>query len=92
MTDLILQAQGLHKHYGSFTALHQVDLELRQGEVVGFLGPNGAGKTTTMDIICGALARSGGALEYLAKTHRNIHKLVLVTSAICRRTYRSTER
>ena len=43
-----VRTQGLTKRYGPVAALDHLDLEVRQGEVVGYLGPNGAGKTTTM--------------------------------------------
>ena len=39
-----LAVEGLVKRYGSHTALHGVDLEVGEGELVGLLGPNGAGK------------------------------------------------
>ena len=57
---MILQAQHLAKRFGPFQALHDVNLTLEAGEVVGFLGPNGAGKSTTMKILAGYLAPSGG--------------------------------
>jgi lipopolysaccharide export system ATP-binding protein len=52
----VLRASGLYKSYRSRTVVKGVDLEVRQGEVVGLLGPNGAGKTTTFYMIVG-LAR-----------------------------------
>ncbi len=58
----ILSARGLAKRFSTFQALHHVDLELKQGEVVGFLGPNGAGKSTTMKILAGFLAPSAGTV------------------------------
>ncbi|MGH9773721.1 MAG: LPS export ABC transporter ATP-binding protein [Candidatus Acidiferrales bacterium] len=51
-----LQAAELSKAYRGRKVVHNVSLEIRQGEVVGLLGPNGAGKTTTFYIIVG-LAR-----------------------------------
>jgi len=48
--------QGLSKRYGAVDALQNLDLEVREGEVVGYLGPNGAGKTTTIRLLL-ALAR-----------------------------------
>jgi lipopolysaccharide export system ATP-binding protein len=53
---LKLQAVELSKSYGGRKVVDDLDLEIRQGEVVGLLGPNGAGKTTTFYIIVG-LAR-----------------------------------
>lgn len=61
MSDVMIEAQGLTKHYGSVTALENATFEVRRGEVVGFLGPNGAGKTTTMKILTCFVAPSDGS-------------------------------
>jgi len=55
-----LHARGLTRRFGAHTAVNNVDLELKRGEVLGFLGPNGAGKTTTMQMLTGNLAPTGG--------------------------------
>ncbi len=55
-----LQALTLSKSYRGRRVVDEVNLELRQGEVVGLLGPNGAGKTTTFYIIVGLIAPDGG--------------------------------
>ncbi len=61
MSDVMIEAQGLTKHYGSVTALENATFEVKRGEVVGFLGPNGAGKTTTMKILTCFIAPSDGS-------------------------------
>lgn len=50
---IIIKTKGLTKKYGSLTAVHKLDLEIREGEVFGLLGPNGAGKTTTILMLLG---------------------------------------
>lgn len=60
-----IHTQGLEKNYGSFKALHGVDLEVRPGEIFGFLGPNGAGKTTTIRCLLDLIHRDGGNIEIL---------------------------
>ncbi len=55
-----LAAQGLAKRYGRVQALHGVDLEVAEGELVGLLGPNGAGKSTLVKIACGLVRPSAG--------------------------------
>ncbi len=47
----LVETRGLTKRYGSITAVEEIDLTVRRGEVYGFLGPNGAGKTTTLRML-----------------------------------------
>jgi simple sugar transport system ATP-binding protein len=49
----VLRVEGVAKRFGPVTALRDIDLHLRKGEVLGLLGDNGAGKSTLMKIICG---------------------------------------
>lgn len=56
----ILKTTNLTKRFGSFTALHDVNLEVKRGEVYGFIGPNGAGKSTTIRILLGILKATSG--------------------------------
>ena len=58
--EVILQTEGLTKSYGNFTALDNLTLQVRRGEVFGYIGPNGAGKTTTFRILCGLLEPTSG--------------------------------
>ena len=60
MDDLALQAHGLTKRYGSRFAVHELDLSVRRGEVIGLLGRNGAGKTTTIRMLTTVLSPTGG--------------------------------
>src|SRR4030066_316603 len=46
-SEVLIQARGLTKKFGDFTAVDHIDFEVYKAECVGFLGPNGAGKTTT---------------------------------------------
>ena len=55
-----LRIVALTRRYGRLTAVDQVDLEVRNGEIVGFLGPNGAGKTTTLKVCAGLLKADQG--------------------------------
>jgi ABC-2 type transport system ATP-binding protein len=58
-----ISAHGLCRRFGTRIAVHDVSLELKHGEVLGFLGPNGAGKTTIMRLLTGNLAPSAGRIE-----------------------------
>jgi lipooligosaccharide transport system ATP-binding protein len=51
MTDSLVQARGLTKRFGDFTAVDAIDFDIHKGQAFGFLGPNGAGKTSTMKMI-----------------------------------------
>jgi len=59
-TSRILRAEGLVKRYKKRTVVRNVNVDVRQGEVVGLLGPNGAGKTTTFYMIVGMIRPNGG--------------------------------
>jgi ABC-2 type transport system ATP-binding protein len=57
----IIEISGLSKQYSSgFTALKEVDLTIRRGEIFALLGPNGAGKTTLISIVCGIVRPTSG--------------------------------
>jgi ABC-2 type transport system ATP-binding protein len=56
-------AVSLRKQFGTFTAVNNVHLEVRYGEVYGLLGANGAGKTTTIKMLCGLLAPTRGQVQ-----------------------------
>ena len=58
-----IRTVGLSKRYGGTVALHPLDLEVAEGEVLGYLGPNGAGKTTTIRCLLGLSRASGGRAE-----------------------------
>lgn len=55
-----IRTSSLTKSYGTVTAVEDLDLTVRPGEVFGFLGPNGAGKSTTIDLLVGFTAPTGG--------------------------------
>jgi len=58
----MITAHGLTKRFGRFTAVDSIDLDVREGRVVGFLGPNGAGKSTTLRMIAGYLPATAGEI------------------------------
>jgi len=58
-----LEADGVTKEFGGVTALRDLDLTVREGEVFGFLGPNGAGKSTTINIVLDYLKPTSGSVE-----------------------------
>lgn len=63
----LIQARGLVKRFGEFTAVAGIDLEVAPGEAFGFLGPNGAGKSSTMRMISCVSMPSAGSLRILGR-------------------------
>jgi ABC-2 type transport system ATP-binding protein len=57
---VIVKTEQLTKRYGRTTALDSLDLEIEQGEVLGYLGPNGAGKSTTIGLLLGLIRPTSG--------------------------------
>jgi branched-chain amino acid transport system ATP-binding protein len=60
----VLALKGIEAGYGRIRALHGIDLEVRQGEIVTLLGANGAGKTTTLKTISGLVRPSAGSILF----------------------------
>ncbi len=63
----ILEGEKVTKHFGGLAAVHYVDFDINQGEVVGLIGPNGAGKTTLFNLISGSLPTTAGEIRYKGK-------------------------
>ncbi len=65
--ETYLSLKGIHKRFGgssgAFVALHHIDLDVRQGELLCFLGPSGCGKTTLLRIIAGLESQSAGTIH-----------------------------
>jgi ABC-2 type transport system ATP-binding protein len=63
MTEHAVTLDRVTKRFGATTAVDDVSLEVRRGEMFGLIGPDGAGKTTTIRLICGLLRADGGRLS-----------------------------
>jgi simple sugar transport system ATP-binding protein len=61
--DDVLRAEHISKRFGAVTALRDINLHLRRGEVLALLGDNGAGKSTLMKILCGFQQPDTGRIE-----------------------------
>lgn len=76
----ILKIENLTKKFGKFTALKNINLDIKKGEVLGFIGPNGAGKTTTIRTILGIYRATEGHVTIFGqdawKEAVDIHKKI----------------
>ena len=63
--DTVVEAVGLTKRFGSFTAADHVNFAVQRGEIFGLLGPNGAGKSTTFRMMCGLLTPTSGTARVM---------------------------
>jgi ABC-2 type transport system ATP-binding protein len=63
--ELVVQTEGLHKHFGPVRAVDGVDLAVHAGEIYGLLGPNGSGKTTLIRLLIGLLKPTAGRTRLL---------------------------
>src|SRR5690242_10354151 len=62
-TEPVIQVQNVVKQFGAVTAVDNISLEVRKGEIFAFLGPNGAGKTTTIRMLTTLLKPTSGSLK-----------------------------
>ncbi|MDL2355644.1 MAG: ABC transporter ATP-binding protein [Pseudomonadota bacterium] len=79
----VLQIQRLHSHYGPIQALHGIDIEVRQGQLVALVGANGAGKTTLLRAISGVQPVSAGAIRFGGADITRISADQRVRAGIC---------
>lgn len=63
MSDNAIEVNNLTKKFGKFTAVDNINLSIKTGEIFGFLGPNGAGKSTTIKMLCGILEPTSGTAK-----------------------------
>jgi ABC-2 type transport system ATP-binding protein len=63
----IINIQNLKKSYGAISAIDNISLEIKKGEMFGIVGPDGAGKTSTIRVLCGLLPFDNGKIEIMGK-------------------------
>lgn len=76
----LLEVKGLCRRFGGLLAVHDLDLSVAPGEIVGLIGPNGAGKTTAFHVIAGFHAPSAGTVRFKGES-----VVGLKPHAVCRR-------
>lgn len=83
MSEVVIKLENLTKRFGNFTAVQNVNLEVRRGETIGLVGPNGAGKTTTIKLIAKILRPNGGRI-LIRTNHRELTDLEKVSAGMSR--------
>ncbi|WFE39175.1 ATP-binding cassette domain-containing protein [Micromonospora sp. WMMD998] len=68
----MITLRGLTKRFGGVTAVHDLTVEIRPGQVTGFLGPNGAGKSTTMRMVLGLDRPTAGTALVNGRAYRTL--------------------
>jgi ABC-2 type transport system ATP-binding protein len=81
MAPPIISVSHLFKTYASgFKALHDINLDIRRGEIFALLGPNGAGKTTLISVICGIVNPTSGTVTVdgrnIAADYRQVRAMI----------------
>ena len=61
--DTVIEVRGLVKKYKELTAVDNLDLDVKNGEILGLLGPNGSGKSTTINCILSLLKKDAGTVK-----------------------------
>jgi branched-chain amino acid transport system ATP-binding protein len=75
---MLLEVENLHVKYGNIEALHGINLEVNEGEIITILGANGAGKSTTLLTVSGLIKLSQGAIRFAGKSLHTLkaHEIV----------------
>ena len=80
----ILSVEGVTKRFGGLTALHDVTLNLAEGEILGIIGPNGAGKTTLFNLISGTIPLDEGVVRFDGERVDRLAPHVIATRGLVR--------
>ena len=84
MSENLLELQGIVKQFGGLSALSEVSLHIRRGEIYGLIGPNGAGKTTLFNVITGLYQASAGKFSFNQRSFQAAKPHVLAQAGIAR--------
>jgi putative spermidine/putrescine transport system ATP-binding protein len=68
----LVSLRNLNKHYGSFTAVDNISLDIQEGEFLTFLGSSGSGKSTTLSMLAGFETPSSGEIQVAGKSLLNV--------------------
>lgn len=80
---VVMEVTGLTSHYGRIQALHGIDLQVKEGQLVALVGANGAGKTTLLRTISGVQPASSGAIRFIGSDITRLRPDQRVKAGIC---------
>jgi len=63
-SEPLLKVEGLTKSFGGLMAVHDLEFQVEEGEIIGLIGPNGSGKTTTLNLLTGFLKPDSGTITF----------------------------
>jgi branched-chain amino acid transport system permease protein len=77
--DRVLAARGIRKTFSGVHALDGIDIDVREGEILGLVGPNGSGKSTFINVVSGHYRPDGGTLAFRGRdiVHVPAHRIAL---------------
>lgn len=78
----VIEIRNLNKNFGPITAVKDLTLNIRKGEIFGFLGPNGAGKSTTINAILGLIQPDSGEIRIFNKDLKQHRKEILNNTGV----------
>ncbi|MFM7492162.1 MAG: ABC transporter ATP-binding protein [Actinomycetota bacterium] len=88
MSETILSLQNVTMKFGGVTALNELNLEVKRGEILALIGPNGAGKTTVFNVVTGVYKPTSGKIHFL-DSEINTQKRFQITKMGVARTFQN---
>jgi branched-chain amino acid transport system ATP-binding protein len=82
--NVLLEVEGLSKHFGGVQAVRDLSFQVRAGEILGVIGPNGSGKTTTFHLITGFHRPDRGHVRFNGEEITGLPPYVVCARGLCR--------
>lgn len=84
MSDVLLDFNNVTMQFGGVTALSEVSLQIKKGEILGLIGPNGAGKTTCFNVMTGVYSPTLGSVSFEGKNLAKLKRFEITKVGIAR--------